>query len=70
MRGLPTISREPEIRPETAIGTGIMSMGETTAEGDGDACSKALADCSASREVRLTAAELLPPFLPAGQGNM
>lgn len=44
-------------------------MGETTAEGDGDACSKALADCSASREVRLTAAELLPPFYRQAKGT-
>ena len=37
-------------------------MGETTAEGDGAAGSEGLADCGASAEVRLTAAELLPPF--------
>ena len=37
-------------------------MSETTAKGDGDAGSEALADCGAPPEVRLTAAELLPPF--------
>lgn len=37
-------------------------MSETTPEGDGDAGSEALGDCGASPEVRLTAAELLPPF--------
>ena len=52
---------------ETRIGVylsipGNSSMTETTAEGDGDAGSEALADCGAPPEVRLTAAELLPPF--------
>lgn len=37
-------------------------MSESTAEGDGDAGSEALADCGAPPEVRRTAAELLPPF--------
>lgn len=37
-------------------------MSESTAESDGDAGSKTLADCGAPPEVRLTAAELLPPF--------
>ena len=37
-------------------------MSESTAEGDGDAGTEALADCGAPPEVRRTAAELLPPF--------
>ena len=44
------------------IGAKMASMSESTAEGDGDAGTKVLADCGAPPEVRLTAAELLPPF--------